>query len=109
MLPLPVPCESGLEDYFAVYRNNITGSQQFFESPYGRKKIIYADWTASGRAYGPIENFIQQRVLPFAGNTHTATTVTGTYMSEAYEAAKRIVKRHVNAGKDDVLVFCGSG
>ena len=98
-----------LENYFSVYRENIIGHQQIFESPFGKKRIIYADWTASGRAYRPIEQYIQQEILPFIGNTHTATTITGTLMSNAYEAAKNIVKTHVNASEDDVLLFCGSG
>jgi hypothetical protein len=38
-----------LEDYFSSFRENIIGKDQEFESPYGIKKIIYADWTASGR------------------------------------------------------------
>lgn len=109
MSSFPVPCKSGLENYFSVYRNNIIGAQQYFDSPFGRKRIIYADWTASGRAYAPIEKYIRQQVLPFTGNTHTNTTVTGTLMNEAYEQAKRIVKSHVSAGEDDVLLFCGSG
>lgn len=109
-MPSPlIACESGLEDYFAVYRHHIIGHQQFFHSPFGEKQIIYADWTASGRAYGPIEHMILQEVLPFAGNTHTHTTVTGTYMSEAYETARHIIKTHVNATPDDALLFCGSG
>jgi selenocysteine lyase/cysteine desulfurase len=101
--------ESGLEDYFSFYRKNIIGNQQHFESPFGIRRIIYADWTASGRCYGPIENYIQQEILPFVGNTHTATTVTGSSMSCAYEESKRIIKEHVNAGAEDVLLFCGSG
>lgn len=109
MLPLPMPRESGLENYFAVYRNNIIGHQQYFESPFGQQQIIYADWTATGRGYEPIERYMQQEILPFIGNTHTATTVTGRFMSTAYEAAKRIVKAHVNAGEEEVLLFCGSG
>lgn len=106
---LPLPRESRLENYFSVYRNNIIGDRQYFESPFGRKRIVYADWTASGRAYGPIERCIRQQVLPFVGNTHTNTTVTGSLMSEAYEQSKRTIKSHVNAGNDDVLLFCGSG
>jgi selenocysteine lyase/cysteine desulfurase len=109
MFPLPILRESGLENYFAVYRNNIIGHQQTFTSPFGSKNILYADWTASGRAYGPIEAYIQQEILPFVGNTHTTTTITGTLMSNAYEAAKSIVKAHVNASETDVLLFCGSG
>jgi selenocysteine lyase/cysteine desulfurase len=98
-----------LEDYFSAFRTGIIGLQQTFESPFGKKKIVYADWTATGRAYQPIEDRIRQEIMPFLGNTHTAATVTGALMSEAYEAAKVIIKEHVGANSDDVLVFCGSG
>jgi selenocysteine lyase/cysteine desulfurase len=101
--------KTALENYFAVFRRNVTGNGQSFESPYGKKKIIYADWTASGRAYQPIEACMQKQVMPFVANTHTETTVTGTLMCKAYEEAKNIVKQHVHANSDDALVFCGSG
>ncbi len=107
-----IPCthrKSALENFFSVFRRNVIGQRQVFESPFGKKEIIYADWTASGRAYQPIEEFIQKEIMPFLANTHTETTITGTLMSKAYEAAKVIVKKHVNANSDDVLVFCGSG
>lgn len=98
-----------LERYFATYRKNIVGYRSSFESPFGRRRIVYADWTACGRAYWPIEERLQHSILPFLANTHTETTVTGTLMSRAYEEARHIVKEHVHAGKDDALVFCGSG
>jgi selenocysteine lyase/cysteine desulfurase len=101
--------KSSLENYFAKFRKNIIGHQQTFESPFGEKEIIYADWTATGRAYRSIEDRIQNEIMPFMANTHTETTITGTLMSKAYEAAKVIVKEHVNANNDDVLLFCGSG
>ena len=44
-----------LESYFSLFRKNIVGIDQSFESPYGKKNIVYADWTASGRLYEPIE------------------------------------------------------
>jgi selenocysteine lyase/cysteine desulfurase len=101
--------KSALENFFSKFRRGIIGHQQTFESPYGRKEIIYADWTASGRAYQPIEEYIQKEIMPFVGNTHTEATFTGTLMSKAYEEAKVIVKKHVNANSDDALIFCGSG
>ncbi len=101
--------QSALEKYFSKFRRNIIGNQQTFESPLGEKEIIYADWTATGRAYQPIEDCIQKEILPFLGNTHTEATITGTLMSQAYEAAKIIVKKHVGANNNDALVFCGSG
>ncbi|MEP7110295.1 MAG: aminotransferase class V-fold PLP-dependent enzyme [Ferruginibacter sp.] len=101
--------KSGLENFFSAFQKNVIGHQQSFESPFGEKEIIYADWTASGRVYRPIEEFLQKEIMPFLGNTHTETTITGTLMSKAYEEARIIVKAHVHANSDDVLVFCGSG
>ena len=98
-----------LEKYFAPFRENIIGNQQCFESPFGEKEIVYADWTASGKAYRPIEDLIQNQILPFMANTHTGSTITGSRMTAAYEEAKAIVKKHVHARLDDVLIFCGSG
>lgn len=94
---------------FSQFRNNIIGIEARFETPYGVKQMIYADWTASGRAYAPIEERIQKEIMPLLANTHTETTVTGTAMTKAYEKAKQIIKQHVHAGSDDVLIFAGSG
>jgi selenocysteine lyase/cysteine desulfurase len=101
--------KSELEIYFSAFRENTIGHSQFFESPFGSKRIIYADWTASGRSYQPIEDYIQKEILPFVANTHSGSTITATLMSKAYEEAKVIVKKHVNADAGDVLIFCGSG
>ena len=73
-----------LEAYFAPFRANIIGLNQDFESPYGRQRILYADWTASGRMFGPIEKMLSEEIAPFVGNTHTETSVTGTTMTRAY-------------------------
>ena len=100
---------SPLETWFAAFRRNIIGQDQCFDTPFGHQKIVYADWTASGRAYLPIEQRLLEEVLPFFGNTHTETTITGRRMSAAYEEAKSVIKNHVHAGTDDVLLFCGSG
>ena len=98
-----------LEDHFAIFRQHIIGQDQVFETPFGTKKLIYADWTASGRAYAPIESCLRNEVMPYFANTHTGTTVTGRLMSEAYEEAKHVIREHVNADANDVLIFCGSG
>lgn len=98
-----------LEEFFEKYRNNIVGINQFFDGPYGRKKIIYADWIASGRLYEPIEKILKERFGPFVGNTHSESSITGTSMTKAYKEAKRIIKKHVNADHNDVLIFSGYG
>ncbi len=98
-----------LENYFKQFRSQIIGNEKKFQSPFGEKEIIYADWTASGRCYQLIEERLSKEVMPLLANTHTETTVTGTFMTKAYEESKQIIKRHVNASKTDVLIFSGSG
>ncbi|NGY37849.1 aminotransferase class V-fold PLP-dependent enzyme [Flavobacterium sp. XN-5] len=98
-----------LELYFRQFRNNIIGINQQFESPYGEKEIIYTDWTASGRLYRPIEEKLMNEFGPFVANTHTETTVSGTAMTKAYHKARHIIKYHVNASSDDVLITDGTG
>jgi len=101
--------KSSLEDYFTTFRNNIIGVNQEFESPYGTKKMVYTDWTASGRLYRPIEEKITNEFGPFVANTHTETTISGTAMTNAYHQARHIIKSHVNAGADDILITDGTG
>ena len=98
-----------LERYFQQYRENIIGIDQEFVSPYGTKKIIYTDWTASGRLYRPIEEKLMNEFGPFVANTHTETTISGTAMTKAYHKARHIIKHHVNASEDDILITDGTG
>lgn len=98
-----------LEEYFNKFRKNIIGINQTFESPFGTQKVIYTDWTASGRMYSEIENQLIQKFYPFVANTHTETTQTGSSMTIAYHAAQKLIKDHVNASSNEVIVTCDSG
>lgn len=101
--------KSELEQYFKTFRDNILGVDLEFESPYGMQKMVYTDWTASGRLYRPIEEKMLHDFGPYVANTHTETTESGTAMTMAYHKAKRIIKKHVNCNEDDVLIVSGTG
>lgn len=99
-----------METYFSKFRKNIIGIDQKIETLKGEfKKLIYADWTASGRSYLPIEKRIQEEILPFVANTHTEITTTGMGMTYAYHKARAIIKKHVNANSEDILISSNSG
>ncbi|MBC8320625.1 MAG: aminotransferase class V-fold PLP-dependent enzyme [Bacteroidetes bacterium] len=98
-----------LEEHFSRFRKNIIGDDMEFETPYGIKKMIYADWIASGRLYRPIEEKMTNIIGPYIGNTHTETTETGTMMTNAYHAALKKIKEHAGANKNDVIITAGSG
>lgn len=99
-----------MEKYFKQFSKNIIGINAKFVNPYGKKKnVIYADWVASGRLYDPIEKKLLKKFYPYVGNTHTETNITGKGMTIAYHKAKQIIKKHVNAGENDILLAAGAG
>jgi selenocysteine lyase/cysteine desulfurase len=98
-----------LEQHFSRFRNSIIGIDAEIETPYGLKKLVYADWIASGRLYKPIESRMLMDIGPLVGNTHSESSATGKAMTEAYHQAQRIVKQHVHADENDALIFTGSG
>lgn len=97
------------EQYFEKFRKGIIGVDEVYETPFGPKQMIYADWVASGRLYDPIEQTILNSIGPFVANTHTETSETGTLMTKAYHLAHSIIKKHVNAHPDDVILTTGFG
>ncbi|MGS2740039.1 aminotransferase class V-fold PLP-dependent enzyme [Sinomicrobium pectinilyticum] len=100
---------AALDEHFSSFKTHIIGEHQAFRSPYGVQKMLYADWVASGRLYMPIEKRIVEEVAPFFANTHSFSSETGKITTNLYLEARSIIKKHVNAGEDDVLVTTGSG
>jgi len=98
-----------MKNHFKPFRENTIGHDLVFETPYGQKKMIYADWIASGRLYRPIEETLVGRFGPFVGNTHTETSETGTVMTRAYHDSHEFMKQSVNADKNDVIITAGFG
>jgi len=98
-----------LENYFNNFRKSIVGIDATFHSPYGKMDLIYADWIASGRLYGPIEDMIKNEIGPLIGNTHSEASETGRTMTLAYHEAHRLIKAHVNADENDVILTTGFG
>ena len=99
-----------LETYFDHFRENIVGVDSSFKGADGEeKKVVYADWIASGRLYAPIEEKLVNEIGPVVSNPHSYSSYTGQNITHAYNEAREIIRNHVNAGKDDVLVTTGTG
>ncbi len=99
-----------MDSYFQTYRDGIIGIDAEILTPDGtQKRIVYADWTASGRNYAPIEERLQNEIMPLVANTHSESSATGMAMTHAYHMAQQRIKRHVNAHADDLIITAGSG
>ena len=90
-------------------RTSIIGDDVAIETPFGTRRVTYADYTASGRSLGFIEDFIRREVMPLYANTHTETSGTGLQTTHFREDARRIIHQAVGGGEDDLVIFCGSG
>ncbi len=100
---------TSLEAHFSTFREHIIGINQQIKTPFGSRPLIYTDWTASGRLYAPIEQRISVLIGPYVANVHTKTSTTGCMMTSAYHKAKEIIKNHVHAYDDDVLISSNAG
>ncbi len=90
-------------------RDGLIGEGAMMDGPFGPRKMIYADYVASGRALRQIEEFVMNEVLPFYANSHTEASFCGMTMTRMREAARSEISRICNADAQFSTVFCGSG
>uniref|UniRef100_A0A0D3HJG8 Aminotransferase class V domain-containing protein n=1 Tax=Oryza barthii TaxID=65489 RepID=A0A0D3HJG8_9ORYZ len=51
-------------------RSQLVGAGAEFDTPFGRRPLVYADHTASGRGLRYVEDYVLHHVLPFYGQYH---------------------------------------
>ena len=96
-------------DLIETIRASVIGDDTVLDGPFGGRRMVYADYAASGRSLSFVEDFIRDEVLPFYANTHTESSATGRRMTELREQARGAIHRAVGGSDDDVVIFCGTG
>jgi selenocysteine lyase/cysteine desulfurase len=90
-------------------RESVIGDDQVMVGPFGPRRVTYADYTASGRAVGFLEDFVRTQVLPRYANTHTESSGTGLQTTRLREDARAIIHEAVGGDPDVAVIFAGSG
>ena len=106
---LPAP-----EHAFAWVREQLIGEGTPIQTPFGERRLTYADYIASGRALRWVEETLTERVMPLYANTHTEDSRSGAQTTALAHSASEYIKGQLGAGSQEQggsckLVFCGSG
>jgi len=97
--------EGGLD----AIRRGLIGEGMAFETPFGVRRLVYADYVASGRALRQVEGFMAETVLPIYSNSHTEASFCGQSITRLRHAARAVVAAETGAEADCHVVFCGAG
>ncbi len=99
-----------LPDIVADLHADQIGLDASIDGPFGRRKLVYADYVASGRALALVEDFVRDRVLPYYANSHTEASFCGGYMTRLREAARQVILQSCGGNsKTHAVIFAGSG
>ena len=90
-------------------RAGVIGQGRPIATPFGQRPLVYADYTASGRALDFVEDTLREQVLPWYANTHSETSFTGAQTTALREEARSTIHRALGGGEDDKIIFCGAG
>lgn len=89
-------------------REETLGTRHFFDTPFGRRLMVYADYTASGRGLTFVEEYLAALMESYA-NTHTEDDVSGRSMSRMLHQAEAVIKAAVGGDADTCVIPIGTG
>lgn len=88
--------------------DNIIGKGNSFCGPFGRRKVVYCDYSGSGRAVQWIEDYVSNDILPTHATQCTAFSYTSG-QSDIFRSESEIILRSaVGADVDDVIILGAS-
>ena len=95
-------------DPISRLRTGMIGRDAMLTTPFGERLMVYADYTASGRALQQVETQIGRLSAAYA-NPHTVDSATGRASGDWLHQAEAVIREAVNAGPQDCLIACSTG
>jgi len=89
-------------------RSEIAGNESVYKTPFGERCLFYADYTASGRCLGFVEQKMSEIAKSYA-NTHTTDDYTGETLTQLLHDAEKKIKKSVGATEEYKIIATGSG
>lgn len=96
-------------DTIGMLADGLIGKDATFEGPFGPRRLVYADYVASGRALMQVERFVLEQVLPYYANSHTEASHCGGVMTRLRREARAAIAARCGADGRHAVIFAGSG
>jgi len=96
-------------DVFERVRADLLDLGACVATPFGARRVTYADHIASGRHIRSVERLLADAVLPLYANTHTEDSALGAHTTRLTHEAAEYVKACLGAGPEYKLLFPGTG
>lgn len=93
---------------FTALKGQVVGHGKPIATPFGSAPLVYADYTASGRALTYIEETVAAMLADYA-NTHTEDDHSGLMTTRGVEKAETLIRQALRAGNDYTVLPCGTG
>src|SRR5690606_21416808 len=90
-------------------RDDVIGEGACVTTPFGVRRVTYADHIASGRPLTSVEDALRATVLPLYANTHTEDSATGAITTRLAHDAAEYIKSCLGADENYRLLFPGTG
>ena len=68
-------------DPIAAIAGGVIGKNSVVDGAHGPRKLVYADYVASGRALRQVEAFMLDEVLPYYANSHSEASCCGAFIT----------------------------
>lgn len=105
--------ELALTEELANLRDDVIGEGACVSTPFGSRRVTYADHIASGRPLASVEDALRAAVLPLYANTHTEDSATGAATTRLAHEAAAYIKSCLGArgalSEQYKLLFPGTG
>jgi len=95
-------------DIFRPFVTQNTTFEEISDNIIGKNKDNYFDYTASGLAFAPIEERLQEVLASYA-NTHSEFSSDAKTTSFNYDVARTNIKKYLTLEDDFIILPCGSG
>lgn len=94
--------------YYNIDRSSLVMDEPVIKTIFKKTKILFADYTASGRMSPIIDNYLTKHIYPYYSNTHS-NAYCGIFMKNKIKECKEYLRKILHLRESQKIIFTGNG